>query len=113
MRRIAELRKERNLSQSELAEKLHISQQAICKYELGMSEPDIYTLKGMADIFHTSVDYLVEHNNGNLNSDNAEPLINHQPVTRLEIDHLIAYRQLDDIFKEHIDNLINDLNAKK
>ena len=112
MKRIAELRKERNLSQAELAEKLHISQQAICKYELGQSEPDIYTLKGMADIFHTSVDYLIEHNCGNSELNNCEILIDHQPVSRLEINHLISYRQLNDDYKEHIDNLINDLINK-
>lgn len=111
MKRLSELRKERKVSQAELAELLHISQQAICKYELGQSEPDIYTLKGMADFFHTSVDYLVEHeSNGNIESDGLEIKINHETVTRLEIAHLIAYRQLDSQYKEHIDNLINDLN---
>lgn len=110
MKRLAELRKERNISQTELADLLHISQQAICKYELGQTEPDIYTLKGLADFFHTTVDYLVEYDNGNNISTESEIIIEGQPVTRLEINHLIAYRKLNETYKKHIDNLINDLN---
>ena len=110
MKRLAELRKERNLSQAELANILHVSQQAICKYELGQAEPDIYTLKGIADVFHTTVDYLVEYDSGIGRSNNSELIINNKPVTRAEINHLIAYRKLNEGSKKHIDAIIDDLN---
>ena len=42
---LAKLRKEANLTQSELGEKLSITAQAISKWENGASEPDIITLK--------------------------------------------------------------------
>ena len=113
MKRLIELRKERKISQADLAEKLHISQQAICKYELGQSEPDFYTLRGMADYFHTSVDYLVGYESGNNSSNGLEIIIDRQPVTSSEITHLIAYRKLTDTQKNHIDNIIDDLLENK
>ncbi|MCL1789789.1 MAG: helix-turn-helix domain-containing protein [Peptococcaceae bacterium] len=63
MRRIAELRKKHKLSQFKLAEKLGLSQQTISKYERGKIEPDIGTLKSLANIFNVSVGYLVESTN--------------------------------------------------
>ncbi len=59
MKRITELRKEKNISQVSLAMKLNLSQKMISAYENGKSEPSIATLKNMADIFNTSVDYLI------------------------------------------------------
>ena len=59
MKRIAELRKEKNISQVSLAMKVNLSQKMISAYENGKSEPSIATLKNMADIFNTSVDYLI------------------------------------------------------
>ena len=56
---LKKLRKERNLSQQELAEILGISQQSINKYENHDVQPDFHTLKKMAVFFNTSVDYLI------------------------------------------------------
>ena len=56
---LKKLRKERNLSQQELAEILGISQQSINKYENHDVQPDFHTLKKMAMFFNTSVDYLI------------------------------------------------------
>ena len=41
---IAEKRKEKNLSQKELAEYLHITDKAVSKWERGISFPDITIL---------------------------------------------------------------------
>ena len=57
--RLKSLRSEFGISQKELAEALHISQQSIYKYEALNSQPDIEILKRMADYFGTSIDYLV------------------------------------------------------
>lgn len=59
--RLKLLRKERGLSQQQLADQLGVSQQSINKYETRNVQPDLETLKKMADIFHTSIDFLVEH----------------------------------------------------
>ena len=57
--RLVSLRKERRLTQSDLAKILNISQAAIGNYELGKREPDNGTISKLADLFHVSVDYLL------------------------------------------------------
>ena len=57
---IAELRKNNNMTQLELAEKLNYSDKAVSKWERGESVPDVVVLKNIADIFLVSVDYLLE-----------------------------------------------------
>lgn len=59
-RNIAELRRENNMTQLELAERLNYSDKAISKWERGESLPDIAVLKNIADIFLVTVDYLLE-----------------------------------------------------
>lgn len=61
MNRITELRKEKNLNQIGLAMKLNVSQKMISAYETGKNEPSIDLLINMSNIFHTSIDYLVEN----------------------------------------------------
>ena len=57
--RLIELRKEKGMSQEKLANVLGLTHQALSKYELGLSEPDIATLKRMAAVFDVTIDYLV------------------------------------------------------
>ncbi len=57
--RIAYLRKEKKMSQEELADVLCTSRQAISKWERGESEPDIGRLKDLAFFFGVSIDYLL------------------------------------------------------
>lgn len=59
MLRIKELRQEKGLSQGDLAKHFGISQQTVSSYEKGIREPDITTLKKLADFFHVSLDYLL------------------------------------------------------
>ena len=61
LRRIKELRAARKISQQRLADAVGMSQQSINKYENHNIEPDIETLKRLADFFDTSVDYIIEH----------------------------------------------------
>ncbi len=57
-RNITELRKKAGVTQEELAEALHISGQAVSKWETGTNQPDTQTLAAIADYFHVSIDYL-------------------------------------------------------
>lgn len=59
MNRIAELRKEKNMSQISLGMRLNVSQKMISAYENGKNEPSIDLLIRMADIFNVSIDYIV------------------------------------------------------
>lgn len=56
---ITQLRKDNDLTQAELAEKLNYSDKAVSKWERGESLPDITVLKTVADMFGVTVDYLL------------------------------------------------------
>lgn len=57
--KLKELRRKFNVSQQQLADVIGVSQQSINKYENHNVEPDIATLKAMANYFNVSIDYLV------------------------------------------------------
>lgn len=56
---IKELRLKNNLSQSDLAKKLSVTNQAISKWENGRGIPDIEMLKQLSEIFNVNVDDLL------------------------------------------------------
>lgn len=62
---IIKLRKEKNLTQIEFAQKLNYSDKAISKWERAESIPDIIVLKQISDIFGISVDYLLKEHSEN------------------------------------------------
>lgn len=56
---ITQLRKERKMSQEELAERLQVSRQSVSKWENGLSNPDTENLIRLADIFQVDVNLLI------------------------------------------------------
>lgn len=56
---IARYRKEQNITQQELANRLNISYQAVSKWENGQTSPDLYLLPSIADILNVSIDRLM------------------------------------------------------
>ena len=59
MLRIKDLREDKDMLQKDVAELLNISQTNYSKYELGKINIPINTLKKLALIFDTSIDYLL------------------------------------------------------
>lgn len=59
MEKIKDLRKERGLTQEELAEKMGLKYYNIGDWERGKCEPCVSDLKQLAEIFDVTVDYLV------------------------------------------------------
>lgn len=57
--RIKDLRKKQNLTQKQLAIKVHVSPQVISNWERGYSTPDSEDLKKIAESLDTSTDYLL------------------------------------------------------
>ena len=57
--KLKELRVSSNMSQEQLAEQLHVTRQTVSKWEQGVNQPDIYTLKQYATLFNVSLDELV------------------------------------------------------
>ena len=59
MKNLKKLRKEKGLSQLQLALKLGLNQNTISRYENGQREADHQTLIMFADFFGVTVDYLI------------------------------------------------------
>lgn len=74
--RLVKLRKERKLTQAELAKALNVTQSAIGNWELGKREPDYTTLAQIADFYHVTIDYLLGR------SDDSEVLSGFYPVKK-------------------------------
>lgn len=58
---LKDLRNLRKITQKDLAREFNLTQQAIGKWEKGVSMPDYETLGKIADYFEVSVDYLIGH----------------------------------------------------
>ncbi len=71
------LLEQHNMTQKQLAEKLSITSGALGNYIRNVREPDYNTLIQIADYFHVSIDYLLDHQ---IHSD-----ITHEEETLLNI----------------------------
>lgn len=80
------LRKNKNLTQMQLAQLLHLDQTTVGKWELGKSIPDAVTLKSLATFYNVSTDYLLGQ------TDNPSPTEINYPnisaVTKRKIPYL-------------------------
>ena len=69
--KIKKLRTEKELTQKDLADQLHITFQTISKWENNENEPDIATLRELAKLFDCSLDYLLSEDE--IEKPNEEP----------------------------------------
>lgn len=94
------LRLKENLSQSQLAKKAGITRQALSKYELGISEPNLYTLVKLADYFNCSLDSLV-----------FDTIQLNNTMINLDLDYLL--NELDSIQKTNhlLNTKLNNLKS--
>jgi len=75
-KKLSELRKQKGLSQDELAIDLNISQSSVSNYESGATKPDTYILQKIAEYFNVPISYFFsdernvfytnENNGGNI-----------------------------------------------
>lgn len=102
--KIISLRKQANLSQSELAEKINVSRTIIGNYERNTNTPSIEVLLKIAKVFDVTVDFLIGE--GSFSSYDKEI------VKRIE-----DIEQMDTQTKEHlfflVDNVIQNFKTKK
>ena len=57
--KISALRREKGMSQDELAEKLDVSRQSVSKWESGTALPDTEKILAMSELFGVSTDFLL------------------------------------------------------
>ena len=75
---ISTLRKEKGMTQLELAEKMGVTDKAVSKWERDLSFPDINSIPKLAELFEISVDELMQvktETKENVNQNKAEGII--------------------------------------
>lgn len=60
------LRKQHNFSQQEFADMLHVSRQAVSRWETGRAEPDIEMLKKISQLYKITIDDLINDEKENI-----------------------------------------------
>ena len=79
---LVQLRKEKGMTQKELAEKLYVSDKAVSKWERGLSLPDISLLQPMAELLDVTVTELLS----------GRRIPADQPLTIAEVEPLVTGR---------------------
>ena len=107
--RLAALRRERGMTQAELAAELGISKSAVSMYERGNREPELDLLQEMADLFGVSVSSLLGR---------EEPLVNDDPELTEYLERLRDRPELRMLFsttrnatKEDIEKTVRIIEA--
>ena len=109
------LRNERGLRQVDVAEFLEIDRTTYVKYETGVSEPDIETLKKIAKFLGTSISYLVEETH-----DPTPMYIKEEAIPPIDSEEWLhrglaaRYKNLNSrqisVLLKNIDSIFNELN---
>ena len=108
MRNLKTLRDGLGISQQKLAEDVGVTQQQIHKYENGITQPDIETLSALADVFETSIDYLVGRTDIRHKIEEVQPYDLNAVESRL-ID---KFRRLPARYRASIESLADDFLNK-
>ena len=96
---IATLRKEKNITQEELATAIGVTNQSVSKWESGQCCPDIALLPALADFFEVSIDELMGYKSAKSNE-------------TLQIDSQAINRAIDDKFAPLISAALNILREE-
>ena len=72
---ISSLRKKKELTQNELAEKMNVTDKAVSKWERDLSCPDVNTISRLAEVLDVSVEDLLSAKEQKKTSDNSKDLI--------------------------------------
>lgn len=92
-----ELKEEKGLKQTEIAQKLNTTQQTIGRWLKGYCEPDIENLIELAQLFNCSVDYLIGRE-----SEDGIIVVSGNELSKDE-EHLIEIlRQLNPVDKDMV-----------
>lgn len=87
--KIIQLRKQRNWSQEDLANKLSISRQSISKWESSTSLPDLDKIIKLSQIFEVSCDYLLKDEQATINTIETDPESNIRKVSLEDANELM------------------------
>ena len=91
--KIIRLRKQNGWSQEELAERMHVSRQAVSKWEAAQTTPDLEKILMLSKLFGVSTDYLLkdELEQEEFTDDTLEPVT--RQLTMEEANAYLAHRK--------------------
>jgi len=108
-KRIQELRKQVGLTQAQLADKIEISHTQLTRYESKGVQPPADVLERLANVFDTSIDYLVRGNK----SEHVENALKDAELVK-------EFKKLDQLPEDEkksilkvVSSLIRDFNARQ
>ncbi len=84
---LKELRKEKNITQEELAEKLNISNRTISRWETGNNMPDISLLVELSELYHVSIPEIIdgERKSENMNQETRDTAVKMAEYSKNEV----------------------------
>ena len=108
--RIKQLRKQKGLTQKEMAEAVGVGVSTIAMWESGKRTPSFKLLNDLSDLFDKSIDYIL-----GTSDDDRSPKLNDAQIEQLGtweiqselIDILRQYLQLDEYGKMNVRSLLN------
>lgn len=86
--KIKDLREDRDLRQTDVAEATGIDQRTLSNYETGKTNPDSFALIRLADFFDVSIDYLLGRTN--LRKDTADDVLQELQAARSMLDDAMS-----------------------
>ena len=91
------LRKQNNLSQEELAEKLEVSRQTISKWEGAQSVPDLGRMLKLSELFEVTTDYLMKDSLEEAELSPVSMEADGADVRRVDMEQASAFLHLRDV----------------
>lgn len=118
--RLRLLREEKKLKQLDIAKILGVSRTTYTQYETGKSEPDSEMLNKLADIFNTSVDYILGRTEKYNPADEISSAVKEDPeladfwnTLREREDLKLLFKQTKTLEPKEIQQIIRIIKAKE
>lgn len=107
--RLKELRKEKHMTQVQLAELLGVSKGTVAMWEIGKREANFETLNALSTIFDRRIDYILGYSNDASSVELSESDIEQLGIWEAEesfYETIMAYLRLDEYGKHAVESVI-------
>jgi len=107
--RLKELRKEKNMTQVQLAEALGVSKGTVAMWEIGKREPNYEPLNALSGVFDRGIDYILGYSEDASSAKLSEAEIDQLGRWAAEesfYETIMAYLRLDAYGKDAVENVI-------
>lgn len=106
--KIKELRKSMRISQEKFSEVLGVTPGAVCKWETGLTNPDIDLLVDIAEFFNVSLDYLFDHT---VNNNSLDVFIKRLREASDKKEFLVGLDEISQMFFKYKNSFLLSYNS--